>query len=87
MIATLKDGFEVEINEKALNDWQFLRMLRKIDKGDYGLIVDIAETLLNGEAGVDILAAHLEEDGVTPVDSMVAAIGELMESVNESKNS
>ena len=87
MPATLKDGFEVQISEKCLNDWAFLTMLRKVDKGDTGLIVDIAEKLLGGEEEVEKLARHLEVDGITPADKMVDALSELMESVSELKNS
>lgn len=87
MKAKLSDGFEVSINEKCLNDWGFLTMLRKIDKGDTGLIVDIAETLLGGEEEVEKLAKHLEADGVTPADKMIDALTEIMGSVNELKNS
>ena len=86
MKAKLSDGFEVSINEKCLNDWGFLTMLRKIDKGDAGLIVDVAERLLGGEEEVGKLAKHLEVDGVTPADKMIDALTELMESVNELKN-
>ncbi len=87
MKATLSDGFEVQISESCLNDWGFLTLLRKIDKGDTGLIVDIAERLLGGEEEVDKLAKHLEVDGITPADKMVDALSELMTSVNELKNS
>lgn len=87
MKAQLNDGYEVQINEKCLNDWKFLTMLRKIDKGDTGLIVDIAETLLGGDEEVDKLAKHLEVDGVTPADKMIDALTELMGSTNELKNS
>ena len=87
MTIKLKDGFEVSVSEDGLNDWKFLTMLRKIDKGDTGLIVDIAERLLGGEEEVDKLAKHLEVDGITPADSMIAAITELMEAVGELKNS
>lgn len=87
MKAKLSDGFEVQVNENSLNDWGFLTMLRKIDKGDTGLIVDIAEKLLGGEEEVDKLAKHLEVDGMTPADKMIDALTELMESVNELKNS
>lgn len=87
MKAVLHDGFEVSINEHCLNDWGFLTMLRKIDKGDTGLIVDIAETFLGGEEEVGKLAKHLEVDGMTPADKMIDALSELMESVNELKNS
>ncbi len=87
MKAKLNDGFEVNIDENSLNDWRFLTMLRKIDKGDTGLIVDIAERLLGGEKEVDKLAKHLEVDGFTPADKMVGALEELMQSVGELKNS
>ena len=87
MKATLNDGFETHIDEACLNDWGFLTMLRKIDKGDTGLIVDIAEKLLGGEEEVEKLAKHLEVNGVTPTDKMVDALAEIMESVNSLKNS
>lgn len=87
MKAKLNDGFEVNIDEKCLNDWGFLTMLRKIDKGDTGLIVDIAEKLLGGDEEVGKLAKHLEVNGRTPADKMVDALTELMESVSELKNS
>ncbi len=88
MKVTLKDGFEVHINDAALNDWKLLTALRKIDKGDTGLIVDVAELLLGGEKEVDKLAEHFAvEDGTTPLDVMVDALKEIMESVGELKNS
>lgn len=87
MKITLKDGYEVSVNEECFNDWKFLTMLRKIDKGDTGLIVDIAERVLGGEEEVDNLAQHFEVDGITPADSMISAITEIMESVGELKNS
>ena len=86
MKATLSDGYEAQVNENCLNDWGFLTMLRKINKGDAGLIVDVAERLLGGEEEVGKLAKHLEVDGVTPADKMIDALTELMESVNELKN-
>lgn len=87
MKAALKDGFEVNIDEGRLNDWTFLTTLRKIDKGEAGLIVDVAEILLGGEEEVEKLAKHLESDGITSIDAMVDAITEIMESVNDLKNS
>lgn len=87
MKAKLDDGFEVSINENCLNDWGFLTMLRKVDKGDTGLIVDIAEKLLGGEEEVGKLAKHIEVDGITPADRMIDTLTELMQSVSELKNS
>ena len=87
MKATLGDGYTVDLNENCLNDWRYITMLRKITKGDYGLIVDVAEKLLGSEEEVERLAKHLEVDGITPADKMIEAISELMESVGELKNS
>jgi hypothetical protein len=87
MTIKLKDGFEVQINETSLNDWKLLTALRKLDKGEYGLIVDVAEMLLGGEEEVDRLAEHLAVDGVTPADTMVDALSEILNSANELKNS
>lgn len=83
----LKDGFTVEVDENCQNDWGFFTKLRKIDKGDAGLIVDVAEILLGGESEVERLAKHLEVDGYTPFDVMVDTLTEIIESVNELKNS
>lgn len=87
MLVELKDGFSVNVNEECSNDWNFLTKLRKIDKGDAGLIVDVAEILLGGEKEVDKLAKHLEKDGKTPLNVMVDALTEIMESISALKNS
>ena len=87
MKVTLTDGFEISIDEKHINDWNLLKMLRGIDKGEAALVVDVAEILLGGEEQMDALAKHLEVDGVTSIDSMVNAIREIMESAAALKNS
>lgn len=82
----LSDSYEVMIDEKRLNDWNLLKMLRGIDKGETAMVVDVAEILLGGEENLDALAKHLETDGVTTIDSMVDALREIMESATELKN-
>ncbi len=87
MLVKLSDGFEVNIDDTRLNDWNLLRMLRGIDRGDSSLIVDVSEILLGGEEQVEALAKHLEVDGITPIDAMMNAMREIMESATELKNS
>ncbi|MBR6473418.1 MAG: hypothetical protein IKS99_06840 [Firmicutes bacterium] len=82
----LSDGYPVTLDERHLNDWKLLKMLRGIDKGETSLIVDVAEALL-GKEQVEALEKHLEVDGVTPIDTMVNAIREVMESTSSLKNS
>lgn len=87
MKAQLKDGYTVEIKDTVTNDWNFLTVLRKIDKGESSMIVDAAEILLGGPEKVEELADHLkDENGTTTVEAMVNAITELLLSVNSLKN-
>ena len=87
MKVKLSDGFEVTVNENNLEDWRFLKLLRKVDKGESGLIVDIAEMLLGGEEEVDKLAEHFEKDGKQSSEDMINAITEVITAVGELKNS
>lgn len=86
MTVTLKDGFQVEINDAHLDDWQLLKMLRGIDNGEPALIVDVVDRLLGEEQG-QALEKHLEVDGITSIASMVDAVRQIMESNTEVKNS
>ena len=86
MKAKLKDGFEIEISESVTDDWEFLEVLSGIDEGETGLIVKAAKMLLGNE-GVKALKEHLrDENGKVSSTAMIAALEELMESVNELKN-
>lgn len=86
MKAKLKDGFEIEISESVTDDWEFLEVLSGIDEGETGLIVKAAKMLLGNE-GVKALKEHLRnENGKVSSTAMIAALEELMESVNELKN-
>lgn len=87
MRVNLKDGFEVKIADKHLNDWKLLKMLRTIDKGEGALVVDVMEILLGGEENLEALEKHLEKDGITTVDDMMQALREIIDATNELKNS
>lgn len=79
MIVKLESGFEAELNEANMESWEFLKAIRKVDKGDLPLIVDVAEMLLGSEEEVDRLADHLKETtGSATVEAMAEAIQELM---------
>lgn len=87
MKVTLKDGFEVNIDEKRLNDWKLLKLIRGIDKGDASLTVDVMEILLGGEENLEKLEKHLEVDGFVSIDTMGEALREIVEAASELKNS
>ena len=87
MKALLNDGFEIDVLEDNIGDWEFLEVLNDIDEGETGLIVRAARMLLGNE-GVKVLKEHLRnEQGKVPTTKMVDALRELMESVNTLKNS
>lgn len=86
MKAKLSDGFEVDILDEVIDDWEFLEVLTGIDEGETGLIVKAAKMLLGNE-GVKMLKEHLRDDsGRVRSTAMVDALREIMESTNESKN-
>lgn len=87
MKVKLSDGFEVNIEEKHLNDWRLLKLIRGIDKGDASLTVDVMEILLGGEEELEKLEKHLEVDGITTIDAMGDALRDIVESASELKNS
>ena len=87
MKAHLKDGFEVDIRDEVIGDWEFLEILSDIDEGETGLIVRAARLML-GKEGVSSLKEHIRDgNGRVDAEAMVNAIQELMNSTNESKNS
>ena len=87
MKAKLNDGFEVEILDEVTDDWEFLEVLASIDEGETGQIVKAAKMLL-GVDGVKLLKEHLrDKNGRVKSTAMVDALGEIMNSANESKNS
>lgn len=87
MKVKLKDDFEVTIDENCLDDWRLLKLIRGIDKGDGALVVDVMQTLLGGEDGLERLEKHLEVDGKVTVSAMNDALAEIIEATSELKNS
>ena len=86
MLTKLQDGFEIEVKDGILDDWDFLEMLNEIDEGQGGKIVTVAKMML-GEDGVGKLKEHCKTDGKVPVEKMVTALTQLFESLGEAKNS
>lgn len=81
----LKNGFKYTLEDEVVQDWELLRALRKVDKGETALIVDVAETLL-GEAQLDKLVNYMKKEGRVTIERMVEAITEIMEENGETKN-
>lgn len=82
---TTKSGFAFEIPKEKFNKWQMLKNLRKIDKGELELVVDVAEDLL--DENLEKLENHIAElEGDVTIESMVSELQDIMASSKESKN-
>jgi hypothetical protein len=77
-----ESGFYVELEDDVMDDWSILKMLRKIDKGEHQVIVDLAPALL-GEENEERLETHLVNlHGRCKVTDMVQEITQI---INASK--
>ncbi len=85
MKGILDNGFEFEVRDTAANDWELLKVLRKIDRGEEDYIIDAAELLL-GEEQLERLEKYVEKDGVTPLTEMISCIKEVFEKARPAKN-
>lgn len=80
---TTSQGFKFKVNEKLLNDWRFVKAIRRSESDDQGErllgVTDIIYMLL-GEEQSDKLAEHIAEqnNGIAPVDSMYKAVIEIL---------
>lgn len=82
-----KSGFAYKVEDDALDDWELLEALTKLDDGDPLVVVKIPKLLL-GEEQANALKEHLRnKNGRVKATQMTEEIGEIMNSNQEAKNS
>lgn len=81
----LKNGFKYEINEKALESYEFLTVLSEIEDKPQKSIELIRMIL--GNEGEKALIESLKEDGFTPVSKVSEALEEMLKNTKELKKS
>lgn len=87
ILAKTNSGFEIELDENALNDQELLDALVGLEDGELANLSRMTLRLL-GTEGRKKLYDHLRTpDGRVPVDAVSLAIGELMASIPAGKNS
>ena len=80
-------GFEYELDEAALDDYELLEDLCELDDGNSAKTTSVLNRLL-GKEQKDRLKEHLRtESGRVPASKMMIEIGEIFNSVKEGKNS
>lgn len=82
-----ESGFEFELEDDILDDYELLEVLHKIDKGDYGLVPDMVEKLLGVEQK-ESLKNHIRTDkGKVSSSRMMDEIMQIFKANNKLKNS
>ncbi|MGN0707107.1 MAG: hypothetical protein ACI4JC_03835 [Faecalibacterium sp.] len=87
MIARLESGFEVEINEKALNDMEFLDAVRGVQDNDVFALSCMVEKMLDAKSKKQLYDHLRTGDGRVPMDAVCRAVSELLLSFGAGKNS
>ncbi len=79
-------GFEYEIAEGSLNNYELLESISELDENT--LVLPKVVNLLLGKEQKDKLTNHLRtKDGMVPLDKMMNEITEIFQSKPETKNS
>lgn len=79
-------GFEFEIDEEELDDYELLEMLCDIDKGDVTKITDAAKKILGNEQLKELKEHVRDEKGKVSVSKMMKEIEEVLSSNSRGKN-
>lgn len=80
-------GFEYELDEAALDDYELLEDLCELDEGNMAKTSSVLKRLIGVEQK-ERLKEHLRtETGRVPMSKMMAEIEEIFKNVKEGKNS
>ena len=87
IIGKTQSGFEFEIEEEILDDYDFLEVLSKIDEGETTLALKMVDMLL-GEEQKEKLKDHVRsESGRVSARKLIAEVMEIFSATNKGKNS
>lgn len=79
-------GFRYELPEDVFDDYELLEILRKIDKGESGYIVDMIDTLFSKEQ-IKALKEHIrKKNGKVSASALVQEVGEIILNTKNGKN-
>lgn len=87
MKVILSDGYEVNLDDNVLDDWELLCGLVAVEKGNDAALVPVFDRLLSPEEKTNLLEHLRGENGRVSILSMANCIGELLNSAHKAKNS
>lgn len=84
---TTTTGFEFELEDEVLDNYELLEVLCKVDKGEYNLVTEMVEKLL-GEEQKERLKNHVRNIcGKVSASKVMDEVAEIFQSSKEIKNS
>lgn len=79
-------GFEFELEDEVLDDFDLLESLQRADEGDTGSMLRVVDILL-GEEQKGKLKDHVRSDkGRVSAKALFAVVGEIFQACKEGKN-
>ena len=82
-----KSGFEYEITDEVLDDWELFEVFAKIDRGNMTYIIEAAKMLLKYEQ-LNRLKEHVKQQhGKVLASAMIEEIAEIIQTNDDTKNS
>lgn len=86
MLIKLKNGFELSVDDSALDNWELLEILTEIDEGKSTLITK-AFPILVGKEQFSKLKEHLRVNGKVSIVAMVDTFQDVMYQLEHGKKS
>lgn len=83
----LSNGFELEIDENGLDDWEILEILCDLDEGKFGKMPKVFSALIGEEQFVALKAYLKEKDGKVRISAMQNVLAEMFATLKEGKKS
>lgn len=81
-----ESGFEFELEDDVLDDYELLEALNKLNKGEYLALADLADKVLGSEQK-ERLKEHIKRDAKkVSSKKMMDEIMQIFNAVNELKN-
>lgn len=79
-------GFEFEISEENIDDWDLIKVLREIDKGNTQYVVDALPLLLGNKQAKKLEDHVRDKNGKVKISSIMKEFEEIMSKSQEVKN-
>lgn len=81
-----ESGFEFEVNEEILDDYELLELLCQIDDGDTQCTIKMVDRLLGSEQKEKLKDHVRDENGKVSARKLLAEVGEIFNLIKEGKN-